>query len=78
MTTGYGDMTVEELEDRLADYEQWGWKTHAEEAEARLKQIERTDKEGSSTEELSYEERLSQANMTGSEDLRCDSITLHE
>jgi len=74
----FENLSVDELEERIAWYDKKSWKSHSEAAKARLKQLERTDREGSSTEELSYEERLSQANMTGSEDLRCDSITLHE
>ena len=26
--TGYEDMTVEELESRLEDYQQWGWSSN--------------------------------------------------
>ena len=69
------DMTVDELEDRLADYEQWGWKTHSEAAKARLNKLERTDKE-----ELDVPEELGGEPPDGWEaaHLRCSSVGFKE
>lgn len=67
------DLSDEELRDRIEEYEEWGWETLIQEAESEL------SSRGEGEEGLSYEERLSEANLSASEELRCKSVSLpHE
>ena len=64
----FEDMSVEELEDKKDWYEKQGWRSNAEAAAEELSNRDESD--------LSYEERLSEANLSDSEELRCDSVSL--
>ena len=64
------ELSEDELRGRIAEYREWGWDSLVEKAEAEL-----SDR-GEDEEELSYEERLSEANLSASEELRCKSVSL--
>lgn len=64
----FEDMSVEELEEKKEWYEKQGWESNKRAVKEELTNRDESD--------LSYEERLSEANLSDSEELRCDSVSL--